>query len=1464
MSPRQHFPQARPPRRLVAALAALGLLAAVPALGVGTPADAARPMPVSEPTVDVIVELERTPALLAEPTLISSAGNATIDPDALARIAAARTAVERDQRDFLDAVHEAGLRVDEHRALTDLFNGVALTIAETEIAAVERLPGVVAVHPDDLVAPHVDVSVPLVGAPEVWALDDPGGTPVRGAGMTVAIIDSGIDYNLSSLGGGFGPGYKVVDGYDFNSDDADPMDGPAFDSGHGTHVAGIIAGNGAIEGVAPEAQLTAWRVFGDAPTTESMVIEAMAAAVDPASPHRADVVNMSLGAVGDGTDPIGQAASAAVETGVVVVASAGNSGPGRQTITSPAAADGVIAVGASTSNLRLPTARLVEPRDELLQARRAAFSANPPAAPVQAELVDVGYGTPEEYDAVGDVTGKVVAYEANLPEDLATVQPFMLEQAQLAEDRGAVGVFGYLRGVSGPFSTDHLRGEREAGDAATDREVTVPLLPFASGDDFRMDEVVVMAVDEFQWAELESLLAQGTVTVEISGADVTDRLASFSSRGPSSRFSLKPDIVAPGVEIRSTWPTAQWEPGEYRLSGTSMASPHVAGAAALLRQLHPQELTGQVNGRLVGAATGLADTPVKDQGAGRLDVAAAAMTTLTASPATLSLGLADLGSDAVAANGTVRLHNSGTEAVSVDLRIETSADDAGTATVTPAQASIPAGGEIDVTLQTSAPRPEVDAEVSGWLIAEPAGDLQDLRVPYLLAVRPLAVQASPDPTAGESEVFVYSATALSRPPTVTVTTPDGDSYDVSAALDHDTWYRAAVSEDTPGTYHVAAGAWTADGVRLVGASAFEVVAAPATDARTKWAPVGPNSEAGTLATSPSSPDKAAVNQYTKLEPWLTFDGGAHWSQGGGFPVAAGRGAVIIDRDDGDRMWYAVNSSTGGFFGVPLDPTYVGKMLRTDDAGGSWTSLDFPDVHVNAFVADEATDALAAVSADRVLVSRDGGDSWVSYAASVGEVRNAAFQGDDLFLQTFDAVWVLRGIASGTPAPIAQVLGGDQAPSWFAADEHMLAVLTTTAAVLGSTDGGDTWTELHQVDGYPQNLSLAGGDLYVATAIAGNIVGRDYGQTWEPLEEPVFGAIETQFVPWPGDGSSLAVVSEGAGLFQTEPDGSDAVRIGVQGTTAYDLVISPDADGRPHLIAGTDYDTYRTPMPTGPVTTETAEWGLSGSEAYVGTRVPLLTTSAADPQVVWKIRSASTVGQLYLYRSPDGGITWEQRGQLPGQPLDLLVHPTDDDRIVIPFGIIGRLGLYVTEDGGATWEARLHDQIFETVAADSTAADRLWLGSSAGLFRSDDFGATVTQVLDGPVTAVSVVGPRIVVGGETIRVSDDGGTTFSDTDSGGLPMLVSDIVASSSERGVLYASTTTWRPHDLVKDGRGVLRSTDGGHSWLNISYGLQNLSLTALTISPDGRWLFAGAVDGGVHRLGVSGRAPWEPVVPGS
>ena len=208
---------------------------------------------------------------------------------------------------------------------------------------------------------------------------------------------------------------------------------------------------------------------------ESDILAGLEAAVDPANPHRAQVVNMSLGGAGDGTDPLGQAATHAAQSGVVVVAAAGNAGPGASTIGTPAAADGVVAVGASFSGVRMPTARLTRTGEEL-QTTRAGYSANPPAKPVTGTLVDVGQGEPADFAKAGDLHGKIVAYSE---------QVGSTDLAREAEDRGAIAALMYASG----------------GSAGPQRTGVQPATPqtLASGDDLRMDKIVVLGVDETQW-----------------------------------------------------------------------------------------------------------------------------------------------------------------------------------------------------------------------------------------------------------------------------------------------------------------------------------------------------------------------------------------------------------------------------------------------------------------------------------------------------------------------------------------------------------------------------------------------------------------------------------------------------------------------------------------------------------------------------------------------------------------------------------------------------------------------------------------------------------------------------------------------------------------------------------------------------------------------------------------------------
>jgi len=138
-----------------------------------------------------------------------------------------------------------------------VFNGMFIDATPTEIEDIRKLSYVKNVYPNTKVEAVLFDSVPLINADDVWQFIDDLNRSVTGQGVTIAIIDTGIDYTHPDLGGCFGPECKVVGGWDFVHNDPDPMD----DHGHGTHCASIAAGNGVIKGVAPDAKLYAYMLI---------------------------------------------------------------------------------------------------------------------------------------------------------------------------------------------------------------------------------------------------------------------------------------------------------------------------------------------------------------------------------------------------------------------------------------------------------------------------------------------------------------------------------------------------------------------------------------------------------------------------------------------------------------------------------------------------------------------------------------------------------------------------------------------------------------------------------------------------------------------------------------------------------------------------------------------------------------------------------------------------------------------------------------------------------------------------------------------------------------------------------------------------------------------------------------------------------------------------------------------------
>lgn len=215
--------------------------------------------------------------------------------------------------------------------------------------------------------------------------------------------------------------------------------------------------------------------------------------------------------------------------------------------------------------------------------------------------------------------------------------------------------------------------------------------------------------------------------LSVGAVDRDDVLAFFSSRGPRVDGAIKPEITAPGVDIMAARAGAGSSPDAYvAFSGTSMATPHVVGAAALLAQQHPDWTPAQLKAGLVGSARPMPDAEVFDQGGGRVDVAAAIEQPLLASPATLSLGRQQWphGDDQPVRRETT-VSNTGTTDVTLQLALTATGPGgpapAGMFALDDTEVTIPAGGSatVGVTADTRVGGP--DGQYGGWLTATGPG-----------------------------------------------------------------------------------------------------------------------------------------------------------------------------------------------------------------------------------------------------------------------------------------------------------------------------------------------------------------------------------------------------------------------------------------------------------------------------------------------------------------------------------------------------------------------------------------------------------------------------------------------------------------------------------------------------------------------------------------------------------------------
>jgi subtilisin family serine protease len=643
---------------------------------------------------------------------------------------------------FRASVRAAGLDVTERFVFQRLWRGVSVrsTAAGSTLAA---LRGVRAVFPVLTFEPGpVETSLPeLAHALTMTGADIAQNTlGLTGAGVKVGVIDSGVDYDHPDLGGGFGAGFRVATGYDFVGDrfnavgsggaliahpDADPDDC----NGHGTHVAGIVGASGdfsagGARGVAPGVTFGAYRVFGCEGSTDADIV---LAAMERALADGMDVVNMSIGA-GFQTwpqYPTAVGADALVDAGVVVVTSIGNSGQfGIYSASAPGVGRKVIGVGSIDNSHVGVASFILNPGGSVIgytTLSGTATAAGPPAPPTTGttpEIVFVGRGC---------VDG-----------DLAT--PGNQTDPYLADPAGKVALI--VRGVCS-FNEKYDRAAT-AGAAGVIVQNSVPGIFFGGSVVSRgIFGIAVSQADGNTIHAAPSPTATWTDTMIDVPNPTGGLISTFSSFGLTAELALKPDIAAPGGLIRSTVPIEQ---GRYAvISGTSMASPHVAGAAALLLEARPAATPAAVQTALMNSADpavwsgnpslGFLDY-VHRQGAGMVDIDDAITATTTVTPAKLSLGE---GTGAAATNETLTITNHGTTPVTYALSHQaalatgsTFVPGAFTTAATVGFAStpvtVPGGASVDVNVTITPPTSQ-GRVYGGYLVITPAGR-SPLRVPY--------------------------------------------------------------------------------------------------------------------------------------------------------------------------------------------------------------------------------------------------------------------------------------------------------------------------------------------------------------------------------------------------------------------------------------------------------------------------------------------------------------------------------------------------------------------------------------------------------------------------------------------------------------------------------------------------------------------------------------------------------------
>ena len=713
--------------------------------------------------VRVIVDLKLAPLAAAWGRTAQASGGSRHLNVASASSRAYLQRIDQEQRVAVARLHRAIPEARVGRRFRILLDGLTVTLPARRLPRLVRVAGVTHVYSSLRYTLAGDPSAGLIGADALQTA-----TGATGAGIKIGVVDDGIDQTnpyLSPAGFSYPAGFpkgntsfttpKVIVAKSFPGPNAGaagalPVDRAA--SFHGTHVSGIAAGDAGtnapagrdhpavsgLSGVAPRAWLGNYRVF-TVPTPVGHVANTpeIVAAFEAAVSDGMNVINFSGGGpqTDPANDPMIETIQNVVAAGVTPVIAAGNDRDdfGAGTVGSPGVAPDAITVAAVSNSVVYAPTLSVQNADAPASLQAIPFeSSDAPSswATVDQTLVDAASitgtdGKPVEAHLcgpagnpngagttlpAGSLSGKIVLASRG-------VCAFIVKAAR-AQAAGAIGI----------ILVDNRAGEANPIPAQ---------LPIPSG-----------MIADLDGAQLRAYLAThgGTATIR-AGGDYqqipTGRggvITSFSSAGPTEwGHLLKPDVSAPGGQIlSSTLPEFAGSPFAV-FDGTSMATPHIAGAAALLLQLHPGWTPGQVKSALMStAAPAWANTsrtteaPVFEEGGGLAQLTRAADPRLFTAPASLSYPDLDVNSGAKSQGQLVRITDAGGGAGVWQVTLRPQSASAGTTIDLPGQISLPPGGEADLSVVANASAGAAAGDDYGFVVLTQGSVSR--RIPYGFSV----------------------------------------------------------------------------------------------------------------------------------------------------------------------------------------------------------------------------------------------------------------------------------------------------------------------------------------------------------------------------------------------------------------------------------------------------------------------------------------------------------------------------------------------------------------------------------------------------------------------------------------------------------------------------------------------------------------------------------------------------------